>query len=152
MEILATRTRITGTLPLFEYRLFVPLDGLSPERQRLIHYRTNFGRIGGPFARMPEIIAPMEYLELEPGLRRHEVGQKIARAAKRIETVLIAALYPEMTARPVPLLFQAAEEHNDAMIFTRADDLVGRYEWLASIAGHVEAAELGLLFEERQAA
>jgi hypothetical protein len=150
MEILATRTRITGRLPFFQCRLFVSLDGLSPERQRLIHYRTNFGRIGGPFARMPEVIAPMEFLELEPGLRGHEIGRKIAFTAKLIETVLIAALYPEMTARPVPLLFQAPEERNDGMIFTRTDNLVGRYEWLASLAEHVGTDELGLLLEQHQ--
>ena len=153
MEILATRTRVTGTLPQYEYRLLVPFDELPAERQRLIHYRTNFGKAGGPYARLTEVIAPIDYLRMEPGLARFDVGRTIASVAKRLEAKLIAALYPEMTAPIVPILFLAAEELDDAMIFTRTQELVGRFDWIASMIGELDASGFGLsLLEPRWAA
>ena len=67
MQILATRKRVSGTLPHYEYRLFVPFDQLSEERQRLIHYRTDFGTRQGLHARLADVIAPIEYLRMPPG-------------------------------------------------------------------------------------
>ncbi|MET0374655.1 MAG: hypothetical protein ABW128_10410 [Rhizorhabdus sp.] len=144
MEILATRKRITGTLPHYEYRLFVPFDQLSDERQRLIHYRTDFGTRQGLHARLADVIAPIEHLRMPPGLRRHDLGRGIATIAKRVETLLIAAIYPEMTAVLVPILFLASEEHNDAQVFTCTMDLVCRFAWLAERIDHLTAAGLAL--------
>lgn len=144
MEILSTRKRIAGTLPYYEYRLFVPFDQLSVERQGLIHYWTDFGRVGGPFARLSEVIAPIAYLRMEPGLTKFDIGREIAGVAKRVEATIIAALYPEMTAEAVPPLFLADQELDDALIFTRVDDLIGRYEWLARVTGDFKAGDLGL--------
>lgn len=153
MQILATRKRVTGTVPQYEYRLLVAFDQLSAERQALIRYRTNFGKVGGPFARLTEVIAPMDYLKMEPGLCRFDVGRTIAGVAKRIEALVVAALYPEMTAPIVPILFLAESELDDCEIHTHTGDLVGRFDWLARMAGQLSAADLGLrTLEDRRAA
>lgn len=144
MDILVTRKRIKGTLPHYEYRLFVPFDQLTPERQRLIHYRTDFGKAGGPHARLTEVIAPIDYLRMEPGLARFDVGRSIATVAKRIEARIIGALFPEMTAPIVPILYLGTSNLDDAQIFTRTGDLVGRFDWLARMAGELSADDLGL--------
>ena len=43
MDVLATRVRVTGAPPRYQYRLYAPFDALSPERQSLIHYHSDFG-------------------------------------------------------------------------------------------------------------
>ena len=89
MQILLTRKRLAGTRPLYEYRLFVPFEMLSAERQARIHYRTDFAKRGGPLARLTEVIAPMDYLRAEPSLTKYDVGRDICTVAKRIEAILI---------------------------------------------------------------
>lgn len=146
MQIVVTRKRVTGTLPQYEYRLFVPFDQLSPERQSLIHYRTDFGRQGGPHARLTEVIAAMDYLMMAPGLARYDRGRAIARIAKRIEAIVIRALFPEMTAALVPILFLNETEFDDTLAYTRMIDLAGRHDWLARIIDDVTAEGLALGF------
>lgn len=152
MQILATRKRLTGTLPHYEYRLFVPFDQLSSERQARIHHRTDFAKRGRPNACLTEVIAPMEYLTMEPGLRRHDVGRTIAGVAKRIEALLVGALFPEMIAAIVPLLFLGEEGLGDCQVYTRTDDLVGRFDWLARMACELRAEDLGLISHDERCA
>jgi hypothetical protein len=144
MEILATRKRVSGTLPHYEYRLFVPFNQLSDERQRLIHYRTDFGTRQGLHARLADVIAPIEYLRMPPGPQRYDLARGIANIARRVETLLIAAIFPEMSAWLVPILFLAEEEHDDAQVFTSTMDLVCRFAWLDERIDHLTVADLAL--------
>jgi hypothetical protein len=141
MQILLTRKRLAGTRPLYEYRLFVPFEMLSAERQGRIHYRTDFAKRGGPLARLTEVIAPMDYLRAEPSLTKFDVGRDICAVAKRIEAILIGA---EMRAEIVPLLYEHREEFDDAMVMTDINDLADRYALLARTACQLTAADLGL--------
>lgn len=146
MQIVCTRTRSAGAEPLYQYLLLVPFDQLSYERQDRIHYRTDFGgkRHGGPHARLPEVIAPIDYLRLPPGLEKHRLGGEIHRVGRRIEALLVAGLYPEMIDPILPTLFRAPEELDDGQIFTRTDDLTGRFVELAARLDTLTAADLGL--------
>ncbi len=81
----------------------------------------------------------MDYLVMEPGLARHDRGRAIARVAKRIEAIVIRALFPEMTAALVPILFLNQAEFDDTMTHTRIMDLAGRHDWLARIIDDVTA-------------
>lgn len=154
MQIVCTRTRSAGSEPLYQYMLLVPFDQLSYERQDRIHYRTDFGgkRHGCPHARLPEVIAPIDYLRLPPGLEKQRQGGEIYRIGRRIEALLVAGLYPEMVYPILPPLFRALEELDDAQIFTRTDDLTGRYAELAARIDTLTAAELGLDQVRRAAA
>lgn len=144
MQILLTRKRLTGARPLYEYRLFVPFEMLSAERQARIPYRTDFAKRGGPLARLTEAIAPMDYLRAEPSLTKFDLGRDICMVAKRIEAILIGAVFPEMRAEIVPLLYEQDEELDDAMVMTDINDLAGRYALLARATCQLTAADLGL--------
>ena len=122
----------------------MPFDQISAERQSLIHYRCSFGKRGGPFARLTEVIAPMDYLRLAPGLARYDRGLAVARVAKRLETFILAQLFTEMTARIVPILLLVEAEPDDAEIHTRTSDLAGRYDLLARIIDDVTASDIAL--------
>ena len=128
MEILSLRTRITGPAPLYEYRVLVPFEAISVERQSLIHYRTGLAKRDGLFARLADVIAPMDNLPTASGLERYQRAQPIITVARRLETIILAVLFPEMTATIAPLLFLVETEPDDAEIHTRIDDIAGRYE------------------------
>ena len=144
MNIITTRKRISGTLPLYEYRVFVPFSALSAERQQRIHYRCDFARWGEPLARIAEVIAPMAYLRLAPGLAKHEAGSAIAGTAKLVEAVLVRSLFPEMTAYRVPLLFEGDDGRPDVRLIATIDDLSGRQPELAAAGEGLTATMLGL--------
>lgn len=152
MNIIAMRKRIGGTLPLYEYRVFVPFSALSAERQARIHYRCDFARWGEPLARIAEVIAPMTYLRLAPGLAKHDAGRAIAATAKEVEAVLVRALFPEMTAKLVPLLFNGIDGRPDLRLVATVDDLAGRQPELAVVSGAIGPALLGLVDTLRERA
>ncbi|WP_454887327.1 hypothetical protein [Sphingomonas oryzagri] len=130
MQILATRKRVAGTLPLYEYRILVPIDHLLRNRAALISERCNDPISGGPHARLHDVIAPIDWLRMKPGLDRDEKGRDIARIAEHIEAVLIAALYPEVTVNPVPALFSAPDDPGDSTIITAMNEIADGYRFL----------------------
>lgn len=144
MKIIATRRRVSGTLPLYEYRVFVPFSALAAERQARIHYRCDFAHWGEPLARIAEVIAPMAYLQQPPGLAKHDAGRAIAATARSVEAALVRALFPEMTADRVPLLFHGDEGWPDTRLVAAVSDLAGRQPELAGIDGESDVALLGL--------
>lgn len=144
MKLLAARRRIRGTLPHYEYRVFVPLDEISAERQDLLTTRSDYGFKPGPWARVAEVIAPMDYLRLPPGGLRYDMGRDITAVAKQVETAIIRHLYPEMTAPTVPLVFAAAGEFSDQSTWARTGELTARFNHLARDVDSLTAELLGL--------
>lgn len=130
MHIIASRKRISGTPPLYEYWFVAPLDQFPSNRVALIATRSDFGIPGGPHARLPEIIAPLDWLRMEPGLAKHDLGRDIRRVANHLEAAFLAALYPELTANPVPLLVQIDEEPGDSLIEATINDITDGYRFL----------------------
>ncbi len=154
MQIIATRTRAAGHHPDFAYRLYIPFDQLSPERQSLISYRTNFGhgRAGECLARLSEVIAPLSHLELRPGPARYNGGRAIDLVAQRIEAIIVRRLYPEITAVILPVLLRVPANPYDAAIYTSVSELTGRYQALAAQIDELTADALGVDRRGKQAA
>ena len=138
METLATRVRVTGASPRYQYRLYAPFPALSPERQSLIHYHSDFGHGRGLLARMTEVIAPMSWLEMSPGLEKAAQGRAIHDLAAAIEASVLAALFPEMTASPVPLLFAHPEDLPDERFAATVADIMGRFVRLSADAAALD--------------
>ncbi|BAI98993.1 hypothetical protein Sj15T_09910 [Sphingobium sp. TA15] len=130
MQILAARKRIAGTLPLAEYRILIPFDAITPTRSALISMRSNYGVEGGPYARLPEVIAPLDWLRMEPGLAKYDAGRDIDRIAKQIEAVLLHAIFPEMTANPVPPIYRSPREITTTVIRAHINDISDGYRFL----------------------
>lgn len=149
MEIIAARKRIGGTLPLYEYRVFVPFSALSPARRERIHYRCDFAQWGGPLARIAEVIAPIDYLRLAPGPAKHAAGAALIATARSVEAVLVSALFPEMTAERVPLLFHGQDGLPDSRLVSPVDDLAGRGAEFAAVGARLTPQLLGLVLEAR---
>jgi len=138
METLATRVRVTCACPHYQYRLFAPFAALSPERQSLIHYHSDFGHRRGLLARMTEVIAPMSWLEMSPGLEKAVQGRAIHDLAAAIEARVLSAVFPEMTASPVPLLFARLEDLPDERITAVVADIMGRFVRLTADAAALD--------------
>ena len=132
MEVLATRVRVTGASPRYQYRLYAPFPALSPERQSLIHYHSDFGHGHGLLARMSEVIAPMSWLLMPPGTGKAAQGQAIHKLAASIEATILSALFPEMIASRVPLLFASSDELPDERVKAVVADVMGRFVRLAA--------------------
>lgn len=144
MQIIATRKRVGGTLPLYEYRILVPFSALSAARHDRIHYRCDFAGWGEPLARIAEVIAPIDYLRLAPGSAKHATAAALAITAKMVEAALVRALFPEMTAERVPLLFHGQDGLADVRLAAIVDDLTGREAEFAAAGARVTAELLGL--------
>lgn len=149
MQILATRKRVAGRPPLYEYRILVPLDQLLRNRAALTPARSDYGFEGGPYAHLPDVIAPIDWLRMKPGLERYEIGCDVARIAQHIEAVLLAAIYPEMTANPVPALFPAPDRLGDSIVVTSMNEIADGYRFLRNRAlATITAEGFGLRLPE----
>ena len=124
MDVLATRVRVTGAPPRYQYRLYAPFDALSPERQSLIHYHSDFGHGLGLLARMSEAIAPMTWLEMSPGHEKLTQGRAIHDLAQQIEARVLSILFTEMTATRVPPLTEGQSDLPDERVRARVAQLV----------------------------
>ena len=147
MQIIATRKRIGGTQPLYEYRIFVPFSALSAARQDRINYRCDFAQRGEPLARIAEVIAPIDYLRLAPGSAKHAAGLALIVTAKTVEAVLVRALFPEMTAERVPLLFHGRDGLADVRLAAIVDDLTGREAEFAAAGARLTPEALHLVHD-----
>lgn len=132
MELLATRIRVTGTSPRYQYRIYAPIAALSPERVFQLHYRSDFGHGHGLLARMSEVIAPIAWLAMPPGRDRFLQGKTIHLMAGRIETAVLSTLFPEAAVAPIPLLLEITDELPDERVSVEIADIMGRYQQLAA--------------------
>lgn len=135
MDIVSSRTRIGLDQPTYAYRLYVPMSELSPERQRLISYRSNFG-IGDRdayLARVDAVIAPMPHLETPAGLERYAQAKAIEDVASRLSAIILRALFPEMTAETLPFRFLVPSAPPNAIMRASIQDLTARYETLRTL-------------------
>ena len=146
MEMLAIRTRMVAPRPLYAYRVYVPFHQISPERQALIHYRTNFGhfRSGDHFARLADVIAPMAHLQRPPGFDRYVEGRDLHRVADRLEAIIIGHVFPEMTATTPPLLYEAAIDVESRHVVIRVMDLTGTFATIRDQLDTITANDLGV--------
>lgn len=144
MEIIATRSRIAGTLPHYVYRALVPAETVSPERRALggtVAGPTIIGRI--PCVRIGPMLAPTRYFEMAHH-QRSGLAYRIGALARRIETLIIRASFPEMTADFTPIVFHLDTDPGDACTWADIDDLTDAFDRLAPQYDVLTVADLGL--------
>lgn len=144
MDIIVTRSRIAGTLPHYVYRALVPADTVSAERRALA------GTVAGPkcvgrvpCVRIAPLLAPARYFETEHA----ELGglaPRIGLLARRIETLIIRANFPEMTAGSPPIVFQLDNDPGDAFTWIAISDLTDAFDRLEPDLEILTAFDLGI--------
>ncbi|WP_454887923.1 hypothetical protein [Sphingomonas oryzagri] len=130
MHIIAARKRISGMPPLHEYRLVVPFGQLPANRAALIATRSDYGIPGGPHARLRDVIAPIDWLRMKPCPEKHALGRDIDRVAQHLEAAFLTAVYPELTARPVPLLVPFDGDLDDCLVEVAINEITDGYRFL----------------------
>lgn len=144
MEIIVTRSRIAGTLPHYVYRALVPADNVAPERRALtgtVAGPRNVGRL--PCVRIAPLLAPDRYFEMAHA-ERGDLASRIGALARRTETLIIKAIFPEMTAASPPIVFQLDCDPGDAFAWTDLDDLTGAFDRLEPDFDVLTDHDLGL--------
>jgi len=144
MEIIVTRSRIAGTLPHYVYRALVPTDTVSPERRALggtVAGPTIIGRI--PCVRVGPMLAPRRYFEMAHH-ERSGLASRIGGLARRIETLIIRASFPEMTADLTPIVFHLDTDPGDACTWADIDDFTDAFDRLEPRCDFLTVVDLGL--------
>ncbi|OUC53013.1 MULTISPECIES: hypothetical protein [Sphingomonadaceae] len=144
MEIIVTRSRIAGRLPHYVYRALVPADNVTPERRALSGTVVGPRNIGSfTCVRIAPLLAPERYFEM-PHSERGDLASRIGALARRVETLIIRAIFPEMTAASPPIVFQLDCDPGDAFAWTDMDDLTGAFDRLEPDLGVLTDLNLGL--------
>ena len=130
MHIIAARKRISGMPPLYEYRLVVPYGQLSANRAALIATRSDYGIPGGPHARLQDVIAPLDWLRMEPCPDKHALGRDIGRVAQHLEAAFLTAVYPELTVSPIPQLVRIEDDLADGLVEATINEITDGYRFL----------------------
>lgn len=144
MDVIISRKRIAGMLPFYEYRALVPVTALPEVR------RTCAMTVVAPVAdgvrcvRIAQLIAPDRYFLLRREADKPALAARIALAAKRVETLIIRTIFPEMTADLVPILFRVDQEPGTAALWTTIDDISGAFDRLEAELPSLTADDLGL--------
>lgn len=144
MDIIVTRSRIPGTLPFYEYRALVLADTLNDERISQVSTIVA-PRVAGKATcvRIAQVIAPERYFAL-PNCRRIDIAARVGLLAKLVETLLVQAVFPEMTADILPVVFQLGNDPGDACTWTSIDDLTAAFDRLEPQWAQLTASSLGL--------
>jgi len=153
MEIVVTRSRIAGTLPFYEYRALISADAVDIER-RVRTCVVKAPKVAGaiPCLRIAPVIAPDRFFDLTDA-GRGALAAHIGVLAKRIETLVVRVIFPEMTADLLRPVIPIEHDPGDAAVWTDIDDLTGAYDRLATDCDILTAFDVGLRQDcERRAA
>jgi hypothetical protein len=145
MEIIISRTRMSGRHPAYEYRALALAEGLTVERSAFaptIRGPKPIGHI--PCVRIAQLIAPTRYFTIAHHRDRAELGKRIFLLARRIETLIVRSIFPEMTADWLPIMFRIDHDPGDAAIWTAIDNLDDAFDRLEPDLDILTAFDLGL--------
>ncbi len=144
MEIIVTRSRIAGTLPLYEYRALVSADAVD-EARRGQACLVKAPRVAGSVRclRTGPVIAPDRYFELAPAAREI-LGSRIAALARHIDTLIVQLIFPEISGEKLRPVITLDHDPGDVCVRTDIDDLTGAYDRLASRHDILTASDIGL--------
>jgi hypothetical protein len=144
MDIIVTRSRIAGSLPLYEYRALVPLGAVSPERCAQVR-PIPLPQVAGPgrCVHIAQVVAPEGWFTLEIPARTN-LGCRILAVARRIEAVLVRSCFPEMTDDPVPIVCRHDADPGGACRRIAVDDLTGAFNRIEAWMPWISATRLGL--------
>lgn len=152
MDIVVTRSRIQGTLPFYEFRALIVAENLDAGRLDMV-ITIPAPRVAGrtPCVRIAEIIAPDRYFAL-PNCRRIDIAARVGLLAKYIETLLVQAVFPEMTRNLLPVVCQLDDDPGDACTWLSINDLTGSFDRLEPEWEQLTAYDLGLEQDGRRRA
>lgn len=145
MQIIISRTRLPGRRPEYEYRALALAEGLPVERQALaptVRSPKSSGHI--PCIRIAQLITPARYFTIARHPDRAQLGTRILILARRIETLIVRSIFPEMTADWLPIVFRVDPDPGDAAIWTSIEDLDGAFDRLEPDCDILTAFDLGL--------
>lgn len=152
MEIIVTRSRIAGTLPHYVYRALVPADKVAAQRRALTGTVAGPKNVGSlPCVRIAPLLAPDCYFAMAH-IERGALASRIAALGRRIETLIIQACFPEMTAASPPIVFQLDSDPGDAFAWIDIDDLTAAFDHLEPQFTDLTAVDLGLHQDEGRCA
>lgn len=144
MDIIASRTRITGAAPRYGYRALVPLEEIDPARRHrvaILHAGTPTIRL--PCSRIADTIAPDRWFE------RHlavpcGLAARLNLVGRRLEAIFLAAVFPEMVTQLAPLALALDHDPGNAVHQITTIDLNAAFDAIAPRIDMLMAADLGL--------
>lgn len=153
MDVIVSRTRLAGPLPIYQYRALVPLDDVAPARRaRCVIIQAPLAGRRIASTRLADVIAPDAWFERHLAISFGDAA-RLGFVAKRIEALFIHAIYPEMTSQLPPLAFQLDDEVLEASHRVTVIDLNARFDRLARDVDALIASDLGLFQDcDRRAA
>lgn len=153
MDVIVSRTRLAGPQSLYQYRALVPLEDVAVARRaRCVVIQAPIGGRRIASTRLCDVIAPDAWFERHLAISC-SAAARLALVAKRIEALIIRAIYPEMTSHLPPLTFQLDHEAADATYRVKVIDLNGSFDCFAPGIDTLMASDLGLFQGcDRQAA
>ncbi|WP_240962264.1 MULTISPECIES: hypothetical protein [unclassified Sphingobium] len=144
MDIIVTRVRLPGAALLFEYRALVPWTALAAGRQAMLPSILG-PHIGGRLqcVRLAPLIAPDRYFPMrEP--ERSYLARRVGLVARRVETLVVRAVFPEMTADMLPIHYRGDHGTGDACHCVPIIDLANAFDRLEPAVDALMACDLGL--------
>lgn len=144
MDVIVSRTRLAGPQPIYQYRALVPLDDVAAARRaRCVVIGAQIGEERIASTRLSDVIAPDAWFERHLAIACGDAA-RLACVAKRIEALIIRAIYPEMTSQLPPLTFELDHEAADATYRVMVLDLNGSFDCFAPDIDTLMASDLGL--------
>ncbi|HEX7783437.1 MAG TPA: hypothetical protein VF509_11585 [Sphingobium sp.] len=144
MDIIASRTRITGSDPRYSYRALVPLDEIDPARRHrvaILRVQTTTTRL--PCTRIADTIAPDRWFERNLAVPC-DLAARLNLVARRVEAILLRSVFPEMVTHLAPLALLLDHDPGSAVHRIATIDLNAAFDDIAPRIDMLLAADLGL--------
>ena len=144
MEIIASRTRITGSNPRYSYRALVPLDEIDPARRHrvaILHVQTPTTRL--PCTRIADTIAPDRWFERNLAVPCG-LAARLNLVGRRVEAIILRSIFPEMVTHLAPLMLLLDHDPGSAVHRATTIDLNAAFDAIAPRIDVLMPPDLGL--------
>ncbi|MBA4090258.1 MAG: hypothetical protein C0494_06665 [Sphingobium sp.] len=144
MDAIVSRSRISGTASTYQYRALVPLaDVALSRRPRCVVIQARIGNGRVPATRIADVVAPTAWYERELATPLG-LAARLNLVARRIEALIIHAVFPDMTARLTPLMLALDFDPGEASYRVAVTDLNEAFDRFAPGIDMLMAADLDL--------
>ncbi|MBV2150345.1 MULTISPECIES: hypothetical protein [Sphingobium] len=153
MDIIASRTRITGSAPRYCYRALVPLDEVNPARRHrvaILQVQTPTTRL--PCTRIADTMAPDRWFERNLAVPCG-LAARLNLVGRRVEGIILRSVFPEMMTHLAPLALLLDHDPGSAVHRFATIDLNAAFDAIAPRIDVLMPPDLGLhLGADRRAA
>ncbi|MFC3443853.1 hypothetical protein ACFOKF_22140 [Sphingobium rhizovicinum] len=144
MDVIVSRVRLAGPLSTYLYRALVPLCDVDAKRRgRCVIIQAAVGERRIASTRLSDVMAPDAWFDRHLAIACGGAA-RLSFVAKRIEALIIRAIYPEMTSHLPPLSFLLNHVVEDASYRVTIRDLNASFDHLAPNIDTLMAGDLGL--------